>query len=136
MGGVLVALGVGMAWFQSRFRQPNPAEDELTQSHDARRLRRRLQVSGLLILAGVLIPLGDMLPFFRKSPVAFTLFWLAILGLVCWIMLLALGDFAAARAYHNLANLRLRQGRRELERQIERYRASGNGHATTSDEEG
>jgi len=125
----MVALGIGVGWFQWRYRQPDANEDEVTRLHSGRQLRRRLQVSALMVLVGILIPVGDLVPFFRQAPVAFALFWTAILGLLFWIMLLALGDFAAARAYHRLANLRIRQQRRELEQQLNRYRAGGNGHA-------
>jgi hypothetical protein len=127
-GGLMIVVGLGIAWFQWRHRQPDASEDELTQLHAARQLRRRLQVSGLMVLVGILIPLGDLLPTFRRSPVAFALFWAAILLVLFWIMLLAAADFVSARSYHNLANLRMRQQRRELERELDRLRISGNGH--------
>ena len=131
----MVAIGVGVGWFQRRYRQPDASEDEMTRLHTGRQLRRRLQVSALMVLVGILIPVGDLAPAFRKAPVAFAIFWTAILGLLFWIMLLALGDFAAARSYHRLANLRIRQQRRELERQLDRYRAGGNGHSTVDSDE-
>lgn len=128
-GGLLLAFGIGLGWFQWRYRQPQAGDDELTRRHAARQLRRRLQVSVLIVLSGLFIPLGDLLPFFRQAPVAFALFWLAILGLAFWIILLAVADLVSARMYHNLANLRIRQQRRELERELDRYRAQGNGHS-------
>jgi len=129
-GGLLVAIGLGLAWFQWRFRQPDPQADELARLHAQRQLRRRLQVSALMVLVGVLIPLGDLLPAFQKgqAPLAFALFWLAILAATVWIMVLAVADLVSARMYHHLANLRIRQQRRELERQLDDYRAGGNGH--------
>lgn len=132
-GGLLVVVGAAIGWFQWKHRQPDPTEDELTQLHAARQLRRRLQVSALMVLVGILIPLGDLLPTFRKSPVAFALFWVAILVVLFWIILLALADLASARTYHYRASLRIRQERRELERELERYRASGNGHKSTEE---
>jgi hypothetical protein len=128
-GGLLMAIGVSMAWFQWRFRQPDAGAEELARLHARRQLRRRLQVSALMVLVGALIPIGDLLPQFQqgKAPLAFALFWMAILAAVAWIMLLAVADLVSARMYHKVANLRIRQERRELERQLDHYRAGGNG---------
>jgi hypothetical protein len=128
VGALLVTIGAGSAWYQWRYRRPDIEADELSRQHAARQLRRRLQVSGLLMLIGILIPLGDQLPFFRQAPAAFVFFWGAILLLTGWIALLAIADLASARAYHRVASVRLRQARRELEAQLEQYRASTNGH--------
>lgn len=132
-GGILLAIAFGSAWFQWRYRRPPvdaPAEDLL---HARRQLRRRLQVSLLLAIVAVLIPLGDMLPFFRRSPLAFVIYWCGVLGLAVWIGLLALGDLASAQTYHRTAAARLRQQQRELQDQIDRYRAGNNGHPTAGD---
>ena len=126
-GVLLVAFGVGLAIFQWRCRHPQDLDDEVERLHATRQLRRRLQVSAMLMLVGILIPLSDLLPVFRRSPTAFTLMVLAILGLTVWIMLLALGDFASASSYHAQAQRRIHEERRALERQIEEFRAGGNG---------
>ncbi|MDZ4687961.1 MAG: hypothetical protein SH850_23050 [Planctomycetaceae bacterium] len=130
IGAVLVGIGVGSGWHQWRYRRPDAQMDDLGRQHSHRQLRRRLQVSGLLALIGVLIPLGDHLPFFKQAPAAFVFYWGAVLLLTCWIGLLAIADFASARAYHRVANVRLRQARRELEEQLQQYRAQTNGHAS------
>jgi uncharacterized iron-regulated membrane protein len=134
-GGLLVLGGAVSAWYQWRYRRPDSEADDLSRQHAARQLRRRLQVSALLALIGILIPLGDQLPLFRQAPVAFVFFWAAVLLLTAWIGLLALADFASARAYHRVANIRLRQARRELEEQLQQYRARTNGHPTASADE-
>lgn len=134
-GGLLVLGGAASAWYQWQYRRPDSESDELGRQHAARQLRRRLQVSALLVVIGVLIPLGDQLPLFRQAPVAFVFFWAAVLLLTAWIGLLALADFASARAYHRIANIRLQQTRRELESQLQQYRAGTNGHPTASADE-
>lgn len=128
-GTLLIAVGVGLGWFQWRFRRPQADDDPLAHRHAQRQLVRRLQVSGLMVLVGILIPLGDLLPVFRRAPLVFALYWVAILCLMLWIMLLALGDFAAARAFHSRAQRQLLRQQSELERQLNRLRSSGNGHA-------
>jgi hypothetical protein len=129
VGVFLVGLGIGSAWYQWKHHRPDTEADDLARQHAARQLRRRWQVSALLVLVGVLIPLGDLLPFFRRAPAAFVFYWGAILLLAAWIGLLAIADYASARAYHRVANVRLRQARRELEEQLQQYRASTNGHS-------
>lgn len=134
-GAILAAVGLGMGWFQWRYRQPPHDENPLARLHARRQLRRRLQISGLMILVGTLIPLGDLLPFFRKAPLAFALYWIAILVLMGWMVLLALGDLASAQIFHQRTRQQLRQQQAELERELHRLRnaqgdhSTGNGHA-------
>ncbi|MBI1345853.1 hypothetical protein GC163_06145 [bacterium] len=132
-GGLVVFAGV-VAWYQWTYRQPEAAADELSQTHARRQLRRRLQVSGMIALLGLLIPLGDMLPLFRNSPVAFFVFWVALLCLTGWIVLLAIADMASAKVFHGRAAKQLLQQKRELEAELARYRSRSNGHAIHSDE--
>lgn len=129
VGALLIGLGAGSAWYQWRYRQPDREADDVGRQHATRQLRRRLQVSGMLVLVGILIPLGDQLPFFQQAPAAFVFFWGAVLLLTAWIALLAIADLASARAYHRVAGVRLHQARRELEAELQQYRAQTNGHA-------
>lgn len=134
-GGGLILFACAAAWYQWKYRQPEAAADELSQSHARRQLRRRLQVSGMIALLGLLIPLGDMLPLFRNSPVAFFVFWVAVLCLTGWIALLALADMASTRVFHGRAAQQLLQQKRALEAELAQYRArSGGGHRIHSDE--
>lgn len=123
-----------VAWHQWKYRQPEATADELSQAHARRQLRRRLQVSAMIALLGLLIPLGDMLPLFRKSPVAFFVFWVAMLCLTGWIVLLALADMASAKVFHSRAAKQLLQQKQELEAELARYRSRSNGHPIHSDE--
>lgn len=131
--GCLLLLGAGgLAWFQRAAWKTATAgldvEDDLHQ-RATRQLRRRLQVSGLLAVIGLLIPIGDLAPNLRRSPTMFAIFWLVVLGLVAWMVLLALGDLASNLAQHRVAKNQLEIERRSLEQQLRRNRAAGNGHA-------
>lgn len=130
VGCLLVVFAAGLAAFQWKAwnsgPQQLPPENEI-RGHAWRQLRRRLQVSGFLAAIGVMIPLGDMLPIFRRDQQLFAIFWLVVLGLVVWMVLLVLGDLASNVASNREAQSRLDIERRALEQEIQRFRAEGNG---------
>ncbi len=132
-GALLLGFAAVTAWLQIRTRRalsPFLEEDALARTHADRQLRRRLQMSAMLGIVGVLIPLGDQLePFFRGRPGLFFVYWVVVLILVAWTVLMALGDWMSSSAYSSLANIQLRIERSRLEEEVRRYRASQNGHA-------
>jgi hypothetical protein len=134
MGAILLLLGGGSAWYFWQHREPAAGTDELARRHAIRQTRRRLQISAMLILVGVLIPLGDLLPFFRRAPVAFVFFWVAVMCLAGWIALLGLADFASTRAYHSRIGRQLEQQKASLEAELARARAQRGGSRYHSDE--
>ena len=138
-GALLLGFAVVSAWLQIRARRalsPILEEDDLARIHADRQLRRRLQMSGMLGIIGVLIPLGDQLePFFRARPGLFFVYWMVVLILVAWTVLMALGDWMSSTAYSSLANIQLRIERSRLEEEVRRYRASQNGHAGEEESE-
>lgn len=136
MGCLLLLAAGGLAWFQhAAWRKVTEGLDEDDKLHQqaTRQLRRRLQVSGLLGVIGLLIPIGDLAPNMRRSPSMFAIYWLVVLGLVAWMVLLALGDLASNLAQHRVAKNQLEIERRSLEQQLRRNRAAGNGHTPNSD---
>lgn len=132
-GGLLLLLGGGSAWYLRRQPLP-PVSEPDAREFALHQRRRRYQVSGLLALIGVLIPLGDTLPLFRQSPVAFVIFWVAILFLAGWVMLLAVADFATSRLHHGRAQQRLDQQRQRLEAELTRLKQARGGSRIHSDE--
>ena len=132
-GALLLGFAVVSAWLQIRARRalaPFLEEDPLARTHADRQLRRRLQVSGMLGIVGILLPLGDQLePFFRTRPGLFFVYWMGVLVLVAWTVLMALGDWMSSAAHSSLVNIQLRVERSRLEEEVRRYRASQNGHA-------
>lgn len=111
------------------------------RAHYYARYRRRLQMAVMLVLLGVLIPLGDpgkdaviRLIDWQKMP------WLAgwFLGLelliIVWVILLALGDMLSTTTHSRAELSRVREKQRELHEQIaELKRRGANGHAGRRD---
>lgn len=137
MGLGLVLLG---GWFMSlhlrtwqRIRQELGADDPDRAFHH-RQFRRRMQASGVILIIGVMVPVGDLLIPWRKQDASVaTLYWLLVLGLTCWVLLLAMGDLFATRAHSRAALSRLQRKQRELQAEADRLRAThrrpGNGQA-------
>ncbi len=97
----LVLLSAGLVWWH--FRQWERLRQELTETRDRdyyrRRLRRRVQTSGMVGVLGLLMLGGLLLPP-RQFPTLFVLLWIGVLLLLLWIVLLALADWLAASQYH------------------------------------
>jgi hypothetical protein len=125
VGAVLVGLGVVLivshvrTWHDQR---TDPALDEADRLYYQRRFRRRVQVSGMLALIGVLIAVGDTLLPLQRQPLWTTLYWIGVLLLLGWVILLGFGDFWSTAARAKIEMARMRQRRRELERQIVEFK--------------
>ena len=131
VGITLILLGAWLIrWHRAawgRHRDPE-AGDDRERRHYRLQFRRRIQVSALLILLGVMIPIGDWLMVQRRNPMWITIFWIAVLALAVWIMLLAVVDWLSTRLYvratrGTLAGLARQQ--REFEAEAERQRSRG-----------
>ena len=136
-GLVISGLGSLMMWshYRARVLQSGETHDELEESHLARRFRRRMQASGLLVLLGILISGGQLIDG-REMPALFGMYWLFVLFLTFWVILLALGDAASILSYSKLSQGKLNQQRREIEREFERLKArQGNGHPRSQQSE-
>jgi hypothetical protein len=140
MGIALILLGASLirwhraVWGHHRSQQETLAREtggDRELRHYRLQFRRRIQVSALLILLGVMIPIGDWLMVQRQNAMVITIFWLVVLTLALWIMLLAAIDWLSTRMYvratrATLAGLARKQ--RELEAEAERLRGrSSNG---------
>lgn len=113
--GVLVMRSHYYTWQQQK---ADPDLDDRERKHLQRRFRRRLQATGLLVIIGILIPVGDIEMLFADRPVLFALYWLTVIVLVMWVGLLAVGDLASTRAHSRISLSRLEQKQRELEREV------------------
>lgn len=125
-GGLVVATAAGLAVQQWRTWQRNRedfADDAGAALHSWRTLRRRLQVSVLLAAIGVMLPIGVWQPLFQKRLLLFLGFWLAVFLLICWVVLLALGDMLATAVHARMIDVELNRERRRLEDEIERLPA-------------
>ena len=120
-GGFLVILSIFMFRAQrkaARQLPEEPVERRFLQS----RIRRRSQVAGLLGLVGLMIPIGDSLINWKDAPATFAVYWLIVMGLACWVIILALGDIASTQAHSAVEMNLLKRQQRELESAAERLR--------------
>lgn len=131
-GSVLIVVAVvfaGFVWRSRRALDSIVESDDLAQLHANRQFRRRMQVSVMLGIIGLLIALGDQLDqLFAKRPLYFLMWVASVILLTFWMVLMALGDWLSTMTYSEIAKARLRFERRELESQIRQYHASNNGH--------
>jgi hypothetical protein len=91
--------------------------------------RRRVQVAGLIVLMGILVPLLDFV-ISKRLPNMFTALTFGILLVTGWIMILAALDWLSMRVFNRSVRSSLEslaQKRRELEEEVERLRKRGSG---------
>jgi hypothetical protein len=103
------------------------ANDDRARLHYRRQFRRRIQVAALVLLLGVMIPLGDWLMVQRKHPQWIAIFWLCVLVLAMWIMMLAAFDWLSTRMHVRATRAALGtlvRKQRELEAEVERLRGN------------
>jgi hypothetical protein len=100
---VLCAASGGlMAWHVRVWRRLRDSGlDAAGREFHRRQYRRRMQTSGMLGLLGVAIFLGQALMLWLTSALAILLYWLGVVGLVVWMILLALADMAATSVYYS-----------------------------------
>jgi hypothetical protein len=121
-GTILIGVSAILLWHQRRWEASSIREPEDTNSL---RHRRRRRLSCWLIGAvGVAIVAGSQL----HSPLAFVLFWTAILLLTLTLAWLGIADFWSTREHVRALHLQHRREaermRDELKADFERYRAA------------
>lgn len=132
-GAGLLALGAGLMYWHLRVWRAHRADstlDEFERRHYRAQVRRRVQVAILLIVLGLMIPIGDALMTFNRQqgPALFAMYWGAVLLITLWVMVLAAFDWVASRANqrsNQAALAALARKRQELEAEVARLRAHG-----------
>jgi hypothetical protein len=130
-GTALVVLGGWLIrWHRIAWKshRDDDANDDREKHHYWLQFRRRIQVAVLMIVLGVLIPLGDWLTVQNKNPKWFAVFILAVLAITAWLMLLAMLDWLSTRMHVRATRATLAgldRKRRELEAEVERLRNQG-----------
>jgi hypothetical protein len=126
VGVILVIIGVIMmrshirTW---RFQESDPTLEDADRLYYGRRYRRRMRISAILAILGVLIGLGDvLLPLQKRHPGPSSLYWIGVLLLTGWVMLLGFADFWSTAAYTRAELARVRQKQRELERRVVEFK--------------
>jgi cation transport ATPase len=132
VAAVLVVFGASlmMSHVRTRRRQRDETDrDENERAHLDQRYRRRMRISGTFVVLGVLIGVGDaVLPMHKNQPLVITLYWIGVLLLTGWVLLQGVGDFWSTAAYTGAELGRIREKRRELERQIVEFKHQNLGH--------
>jgi len=126
VGVGLVLTGLAMMfghWRSWQQQKSDESFDELDQRHYYARFQRRMQTSGLIVLLGILIPIGDSPLLCQQGPLVSTCYWIAILFIPMWIVLLAMGDWSSTKAHSKIALARDQQMQRELEAQLSQIRS-------------
>lgn len=117
-GVLLIGIGVSMLIAQRKASRtieeesPPDAERRFLQ----RRIRRRTQVAGIILLIGIMIPLGDSVIEWRNAVGTFAIYWIIVIALACWTGLLAIGDIVATRAHMANEMNRLHRHNLDLEK--------------------
>lgn len=124
IGGSLALVWHVRSW--RRHRQEAAAGDGDLQYY-RRQFVRRIQASSLLVILGILLPVGDSLIPWKHYPGGFAVYWMIVLALAVWVLVLGCGDLLSTRVHSRdaLRRLRaLRERQRELEREIARIRSN------------
>ncbi|WP_417848404.1 hypothetical protein [Thalassoglobus sp.] len=123
-GGFLIALGGFLLFNQKKLNDSLSKQDlpEQELKFLRRRSRRRMQVAGLILLIGIMIPTGDSLIPWGHALVTFAIYWLIVLGLAFWIILLALADIVATRTHTSVELTRLQIQQQSLEQAANQLR--------------
>lgn len=128
VGVFLIGLGGMLIYWHCRVwraHRTDAALDDRERRHFRTQFRRRLQTSGLLIVLGILIPVGDIFIPWQQFPRMFSLYWMVVLLLAFWVIALAAFDWLASRMHTRLTGAALAnvlRKQRELEDEIERLR--------------
>ena len=130
-GIALVAIGGMLMRWHRRSWDQNKNDSQL-DDRDRRFLhsqyRRRMQASGILVLLGVLIPLGVLAIPWQRAQGWFPLFWIGMLLLAFWVIVLGAADAWATSVRSRAALARIRREQRELEKKAAELRSRrGNG---------
>lgn len=124
-GGVI---GVAVYLYRLELKQSASiaatAESDREFQHLQRRTRRRQQIAGLIGGIGVLLTLANSRVPWTKYPWAVPVYLVILLGLVVWILLLALGDMLSTQVFTRTQLAEVRRKQMELTRSVlERKRA-------------
>lgn len=125
-GLLLVTGGAVMLWMHLhswRSRRDDPSLSQEDRQYYRRQFRRRIQVGGLVVVIGIMLPIIDVDSFGKNYPGLWTAFIMIVLGLSLWIMFLAYGDLVSTRTYSQVALRQLREQQRALEQEAARLKA-------------
>lgn len=125
-GLVLICFGSMMIRAHRRAWQFDRYDEELDEDrrkHAYRKYRRRMQTSSIFILVGILVPFGNLfIPWNQKNALWLTIYWIGVLGLLLWVILMAIADMISIRMRGNSDLNEVKRKRMILEEQLKQYR--------------
>jgi hypothetical protein len=126
LAAVVMMISHIRAW-RSFKRQDADAEDA---GYRWRQFRRRMQMSAMLGMVAIAVPVGFVLsPYLRSGWFDFV-YWIATMLVVCWIILLAAVDIWATKYHFGRLHQKCLIERAKLEAEARRVQAvKGNGKA-------
>ncbi|WP_459556948.1 hypothetical protein [Lacunimicrobium album] len=127
-GGGLLVLGLWMMSMHRRYARVNiklspTAEERAEQRYVRRRFLRRMQISGMIAIVGMMIPGADAAVILLQPLIA-TVLLMLILALVGWIVLLTFGDIYESRGFSARSQAKIKQLKRhheELQDELDRH---------------
>ena len=129
-GGGLSLVGLSMmAWHQESWarQREEPGFNQWDLKRLKTRYRRRMQTSGMIVVLGVMLAVGDAL-IWSQGPLVATIYWIVVIAMGGWLLLLGVGDLLTVRVDSKLARdelQRIGQKRAELEAEVEEMRRRG-----------
>ena len=130
--GVLMMRAHRRTWVQ---QQDDPGLNPRDLTRLGTRYRRRMQMSGMIGVLGVLLGVGDAL-IWEQDLQLIAIYWIVVIGLGAWLLVLGMGDVASVRidskqAISELRDIGARRQELEAERAEMRRRGS-NGEAKSN----
>ena len=131
----LAAIGLIVSHMRSwhAFQQAGLDEEEF--DYRRRQFRRRMQTSAMLGLLAVAMLVGYLLTGWLNSGWFALIFWTAVMGVACWVGLLALVDIWATKHHFDRLRHHCAVEQAKLQAELRRIQAiRGNGKAITKNE--
>jgi len=123
-GGALVLTAVVMLISQRRAWGRMVADPGLSRELPflKRRTRRRSQIAGMILMIGIMIPVGDSLIPWKEAPGTFAVYWTIVLALALWTGILAVGDLVSTQVQMSSELHRLQRYEHQLRDAAEQLR--------------
>jgi hypothetical protein len=118
---MIMLLAAGLLFWHVRSWRSEQQEHGAELDFARRKFRRRVQTTGMLALLAVGLCLGQLIPR-NERPTLFVVFRFAMLLILAWMVLLALGDLTVSRQHLAHLNRERRIAEAQLKAELERLR--------------
>ena len=125
VGAIVFLIGLALLRWNVKFwrqAKDDSALEDVDRQHFYRRYRRRMQMSAMLMIVGLLVGVGELLGDWRKHPGPFAVYWGGVLLLLLWVVLLGFADMLSTAAHSRIALAELRYKQRALEQRLAEFK--------------